>query len=495
MLNRIRKFVLKFTENKKDVPVLAAFASGFYPLVYYFSKNFHQKNSLEHLVFFASIFIISSIVVFLLLYYVFNKVERLKPYKKELLFVLIIATVSVLFSEMLYLKIMKKALVVIIALSMVLAIKFGKEYKKLILLLLIMSVFPFVNSLISLYDSVKPLTWQELPDTINEITIKQKPNIYLIQPDGYVSQEVMEQPPYNHKSDLYDWLDNDGFKLYPNFRSNYNATLLSNASMFSMKHHYYGGNTFPAIEMANSRDVVSGKNPVVSILKNNDYHTFLVVQDEYFQQNNCEQLYDYRNIDLNMISMFSKGYNVQRDVFEDLKSAMRIQVEKPKFFFIEKILPHHVYLDVANNKFEEERDWYLNRLEQVNEWLKNVINYISEKDENALIIVLADHGGFVGIENYQELYSNNNPTHLNSTFSVLAAIKWNGYLKNNFDKELRTNVNLFRILFSVLSEDNTYLDHLEDNSVYNLNYENPFYNSVYKAIDDKGNLLLRSASD
>lgn len=495
MLNNLRNIVLKFTESKKDVPLLAGFVCGFYPLIYYYSKNFNLKNSIEHLIYFTSVFILCSIIVFLFFYYIFNKVERLKQYKKGLLFVLIIITISIFFSEMLYFKLMKKALVIILVLSIILAKKFGKDYKKLIILLLIMSVIPLGNTLINLYDSFKPLTWQELPDNINEITIKHQPNIYLIQPDGYVSKEIMEKPPYKYNSDLYNWLENDGFKLYPKFRSNYPATLLSNASMFSMKHHYYGGNTFPAIEMVNSRDIISGKNSVISIFNNNNYHTFLVAQDEYFQMNNCEQLYDYRNINLSMIPMFSTGDKVKRNVFEDLKSAMEIQVEKPKFFFIEKILPHHVYLDVANNKLDEERDWYLNRLEQVNVWLKKVINYISEKDRNSLIIVLADHGGFVGIEDYPELYANNNLEHLHSTFSTLAAIKWNGYLKNDFDEELKSNVNLFRVLFSVLSENKDYLNHLEEDSSYNLNYENPFYNSVYKAIDDDGNMLLKPSSD
>ena len=93
------------------------------------------------------------------------------------------------------------------------------------------------------------------------------------------------------------------------------------------------------------------------------------------------------------------------------------------------------------------------------------------------------------------MYGNNNPKHINSTFSTLAAIKWNGYLKNDFDEGLKTNVNLFRVLFSVLSENEDYLNHLEDNSSYNLNYENPFYNSVYKVIDNDGNLRLKSESN
>lgn len=62
---------------------------------------------------------------------------------------------------------------------------------------------------------------------------------------------------------------------------------------------------------------------------------------------------------------------------------------------------------------------------------------------------------------------------------------------DNYDAQLKTSINLFRVLFSVLSENKEYLKYLEDDSSYNLNYENPYYNSVYQAIDGKGNLLLK----
>ena len=71
----------------------------------------------------------------------------------------------------------------------------------------------------------------------------------------------------------------------------------------------------------------------------------------------------------------------------------------------------------------------------------------------------------------------------------MAAIKWNGFLKKDFDKDLRSNVNIFRVLFSVLSENETHLNALEDNSSYNLLIKNSFYKSVNKVIDDKGKVV------
>ena len=491
IFNKLRNHFIKFLDSDKDYPVLAGFICGFYPFCYFYSEKFSEKNSLEHLVFFSLFFIGSSILVFLISSFLFNRVKFLKPYKKQMFFVLIIFTVSVGLSEAIYLKLMKKVLVLILIAAVALSFKFSKQNKKLLVLVIVMNILPFGKSLISFYDSLKPMVWLSQPDDIESVVFKKKPNIYLIQPDGYVAKEVMELPPYSYESDLYNWLESKSFKLYPNFRSNYPATLLSNASMFGMKQHYFGDVVFPEIQMINAKDVISGNNPVISIFKRNMYTNVLIAFDEYFQMNNCEQKYDYRNIELNEIPYFSHGSNVRKDVFYDVKEAFKSDIESPRFFFIENLMPHHIITNADYGKLEEERLWYLERIEQANIWLKEVISFIDENDKNCIIIILADHGGMVDIETYKEKYTNDNPNHFNSIFSNLAAIKWNGYLENDFDKELKSNVNLFRILFSVLSENKKYLNHLEDDSSFNLNYENHFYNSVYKAFDDEGKMLLK----
>ena len=61
--------------------------------------------------------------------------------------------------------------------------------------------------------------------------------------------------------------------------------------------------------------------------------------------------------------------------------------------------------------------------------------------------------------------------------------------KTRYDKDLKTNVNLFRVLFSVLSEDPKFLKHLEDNSSYNLRLNILGFKSVKKLINDKGDIL------
>ncbi len=344
------------------------------------------------------------------------------------------------------------------------------------------------------YDYYQKNTWIQPSDSIEEVVFKTKPNIYMIQPDGYVSRETMEDALYNYENSFYDWLSKEDFKIYKDFRSNYPASLNSNASLFSMQHHYFGSTLMPDFEMPYARECISGDNPVIRIFKNNGYHTSFVVEDEYFQQNKCDQLYDYTNISVDEIPYFSKGDNLQQDVLSDLKSAISLSVEKPRFFFVEKCVPHHVHFFAEGDRIKKERLEYLEKIEEVNIWLKQTINLITEKDPHALIIVLADHGGWVGMNDYGEMFSTQKEAHIASIFSNICAIKWNGLPYDEFDEGLTSNVNVFRTLFSVLSENKSYLNNLEKDESYNLNNEG-YFKEVVKLINDDGTFTYQKLKE
>lgn len=297
---------------------------------------------------------------------------------------------------------------------------------------------------------------------------------------------MMESELYNFNNSFYDWLEDNGFKIYPNFRSNYPASLTSNSSMFAMKQHRFGKVLFPSIDMPNARDLIAGNNSAIEILKRNGYSNFFIVQDEYFQQNRPIPGYDYYNVDTDEIPYFSDDNNVRKVVFEDLKAAMdTVSIKGPRFYFVERLLPHHIHFAASK---EEERDTYIEKIKEVNVWLKTTLDYISENDPDAIIIVLADHGGWVGLGSYTEMFSTTDPAQIRSIYSSLAAIKWNGHRKEGMDAELKSNVNLFRVLFSVLSENPDYLKYLEHNSSYNLQNDT-FSKSVREVIDNEGKVI------
>lgn len=488
----MREKLNAFLKSSKDYPLISGLICGLYVFLFYYSNNFSAINSFPHVIYFSGVFIVLPCLVFGLLYFLFGLSDTLVKYRKHLLFVLIIVCTAALLSQAMYLTLKKKMLLGLLVISVLISMKLFRQYKKLLVIIVLMGILPLVKCVVHLYEHTISMSWMDLPDDIRNITFRNSPNIYIIQPDGYVSREVLESEPYNHKSDLYDWFQENEFNVYDGFRSNYPASLASNASMFAMKQHRFEGMINPSFELPNARSVITGNNPVLEVLKNNNYHTSFVVQDEYFQQNRNPLIYNHYNISLSEIPFFSNDNNVKKVVFDDLKTAMQIDVNQPRFYFVEKLLPHHIHY---SDPIEERRENYLNRIDSVNVWLKKSIKHIVESDDKALIVIMADHGGWLGLKNYEDMFSSRDSTNIKSIYSSLLAIRWNGFLKDDMDSSLKSNVNLFRILFASLAEDKTYLKHLEDDSSYNLHKENHFFNSVYKVIDNNGNIVFKKLSN
>lgn len=479
-----------FSQNFKDAvnPLLLGLVCGFYPLVFYCANNFWAVNSWAHFGFFLLFFIGIPVSIFTLEEVAFRNFSKLGRIKPHILFVTIVMTVAVLMSWAMYLDIKKKVLLLLLVICVAASIKLSQHYKKLLVLILLMSILPTITCAIKLTEQFLPQKWNVLNDDLADIKFKHRPNIYMIQPDGYVGKTLMENPLYAFNNPLYSWLSKNGFKLYDDFRSNYPASLTSNASMFAMKQHHFGRALFPSIEMPHAREFLAGDNNAIKILRNNGYSNFFIVQDDYFQQNLPRQQYDYYNIDADKIPLFSDGKNLEADVFFDLKAAMdTVSGENPRFYFVERLLPHHIHFSASKI---EERDMYGEKIKKVNVELKEIIDYISEKDATAIIIILADHGGWVGLGSYDEMFSTRDTDQIKSVFSTMAAVKWNGYLEGGYDKDLKSNVNVFRVLFSVLSGNSKYLNHLEDDSSYILG-KGMFSNSVRQAIDDAGNVITK----
>ncbi|NNM23359.1 MAG: sulfatase-like hydrolase/transferase, partial [Flavobacteriaceae bacterium] len=411
--------------------------------------------------------------------------------RTKVLFVSVIMVTATLMSWAIRLRIQKKMLLGILVLSGLLALKFHEKYRKVAVLIGIMAVLPFLNIFVKIYEQNKSMPWTQLVDDIKEVQFEATPNIYLIQPDGYVNRSMMEGPLYNHQTDLFDWLDARQFKQYDTFRSNYAASIPSNSSMFAMKHHYYGEALFNELEMPMGREVISGQNTVNYVFQNNGYKTYFLAQDEYFQQNLKFGEFDHYNISKEEIPYFSKGDERVAVLKVDLEKVLSDKTEQPKFVFIEKLLPHHIHFVEQEDQVEAERVEYAGKIEEVNVWLKEAIGMIEAKDPQAMIIVLADHGGWVGMTSYPHMFTTEDEANLNSIFASIAAIKWNGHLQEGYDAELWSTVNLFRVLFANLAKNDAYLQQMEDNSSYNLHWESWYRKSVYKALDDKGNVSFK----
>ncbi len=486
-MSTIRDAIINFTKSPKQAPVLAAIAAGLYPLLYYYNVNFTIINSWEQILFFTIYFIIVPILLFSFFLWLVNKISFFKPVSRFLLPILNFGWLAYLL--VIITQGFKWKLVTAVVFAAILAaILLAKYFKKIIVIQLLMAVVVGGMLLNYLFFQIeKPETWMQQPDSIEAAVFKTKPNIYLIQPDGYVNFSEIDSGFYQFdNTNFKNYLLENNFKLYNDFRSNYYSTLSSNSSMFAMKHHYYNHPKNNIREVYNARNILIGKNPVINILKQNGYKTNLLIGKSYLLINRGEMAYDYCNISKDSLSYFARGFQMSADIFSDLKVLQKEENSKPSFYFLEELSPGHI-----TNKSNpgpiasQERDHYIEKLETTNVWLKEVIDYISSYDPKAIIIMAADHGGFVGLNSTQE--AKEKQTHediVKSIFSAQLAIKWPDNHHEMYDTSLKSSVNVFRVLFAYLAESPNYLKQLQaDKSFIPITKGAPF--GIYEYINDQ----------
>ncbi|AWI27019.1 hypothetical protein [Flavobacterium pallidum] len=464
------KSIKEFVNSDKDYPVLTGFLAGFYPLLFFYDANYESINSIQHLAFFAGLFLILPSLSVYAAYKLVSRFSKTKPYKRHLLFILVIEIAAAFLSQVQYLTLKKKILLALLIVLVLLSKKLHDHYKKVLVFMMLLCIFPAVNVVNTFLSKqfVDTKAWMRQPDHVKNVKFVQKPNVYFIEPDGYTGSDAMADVPYKYHDTMYDYLKLQSFTVYEKTISNYPASLASNASMLGMKHHYLGKILSSPFEMQDARNIISADNPVVEIFRKNDYKTFFIVEDEYFQKNFSRGQYDYYNIQNSEIPFFSDDNSVKKDVYRDLEKCIAAERNsaQPKFYFVEKLLPHHIAFDgsgVAN-----ERKSYLDDIETCNKWLKKTISMIGKNDPNAIILIVGDHGGWVGIENNRQMFSTKDPKLLRSIFSNLIAIKWHDKAHVKYDAKLRSNVNIFRVLFACLGQDATLLQNLQPDEAYHI---------------------------
>ncbi|TBN05620.1 hypothetical protein EYD45_04925 [Hyunsoonleella flava] len=487
---KLRSRILAFLESKKEYPIIAAIATGLYPFLYYYNSNFTLVNSWEQFGFFILCYVFIPICVFYLLYIFFERIDKNKRYLKYLIPIFNLITFSAFVVISTY-GFKTKALVLAITVAILIGIVFSRHIKKIIVFQYLLAFFVLLKLVPDIYKVTNYSSkWMAQPDDIENVVFKKKPNIYVIQPDGYANFSKLKDVPYNYdNSNFESFLKDNDFKFYSDFRSNYISTLSSNSSMFAMKHHYYN-NSPSGKELYGTRKVIAGDNPVISILKKNGYKSFLLLERSYLLVNRPHLYYDYCNIDLSEVSYLARGFEINKSLVGTMDTLVSNNTETDNFYFLRIMRPSHVSVNKSESRgIKGEREFYLSELEKANQTLKEIINIINNKDENSLIVIMADHGGYIGL-NYsmESRIKQTNETTINSIYTSALAIKWPNKVPD-FDDKFKTPVNLFRILFSYLSDDTKYLRHLEGDKSYAIINKNAPV-GVYEYINENGEVVF-----
>lgn len=484
-------FFSVFLNNNKAYPAIAAIAAGLYPLLFYYTNNYKMINSWGHLGYFISIFLLAPLAIFFVAHFI-SKVAFFKKGKDFVLPFLNFFFFAFYLNIALYAGFSWLRTLVVFTIAVVLTLLLRKYFKKIIvfqLILAVIGVFTLTPVVIQQLNYSKE--WMKQPDAIESAVFKKKPNIYFIQPDGYVNFSELGKGNYDiENSEFESFLSDNNFKNYPNFRSNYAATLPTNSAVFMMKHHYYNnGSDFT--ETIDARNVIISDNSVLRILKNNGYRTFFITEQPYFLTNKPKLGYDFCNFSLKEINFLTQGIGDPRDVIAPLNSYLEEYPQGPNFFFVEIFNPGHITNTIDDSKgVEGERQHYIEGIKESNKKLTQITESILTKDPEALIIIMADHGGFVGMTNTAESYSKNtDPDFVNSIFSTILSIHWPNGEAPEFDEKFKSSVNLFRILVSYLSENPSYLANLQpDKSYILISVDAP--SGVYEYLDNEGNVVF-----
>jgi len=495
-LSSLKDKIIDFINDRNEYCHLVVFVAGLYPFFQYYSNNISEATSWQQLLFIAGLcFVLPQILLLL-----WNYCKNFKIFTRIRTNGISILN-AVVFSGLigfLVLNLNRKMLLATFIVAAVIGFILVKHLKKIIIIQVILAVTSIVSLVPKLLFELQHdnATWATISDEELNTTLLKTPNIFVIQPDGYVNFSDMDQPPYSfNNSDFEAWLGTSGFTNYRNFRSNYYSTYTSNSSMFAMQHHYYTNTNRATLKTHDANEAIVGKyNNVLNILKKNNYKSHLITDNSYFLIDREVSHYDYCNIKANQLSFYKSGVLKDMDMLSDFKSVLDTLSDSKNFFFIEKTVPGHIrHRENISEGKTIERLKYLDEVKLANQWIKSLVVQISEFDEQALIIIVADHGGYVGLDYTLEAV-NRKLNHLEtiSAFSSMLSIKWpKDYIPDGLT--FKSNVNLFRNVFYTLSKNDKLLSNSKDNSSFLPLMENGKAN-YYQYIDDKGNFVFNKVS-
>lgn len=473
--------------------VLYSAAAGLYPLLFYFGNNYSLVNSLRHLSFFVFLFLVLPFVIFILVQ-LMSTVTLFTKYKKYV-FAFVNSIIFLMLLQLCvwaHITIFKSLLIIVLA--VLISWSLQKQYLKVVLFQLLLALVAFFWAIEPVIKQLKYNDdWTRLPDDITSVTFVKKPNIYYIQPDGYVNFSEINGDLYKINNNSFkEFLTDRNFSNYSKFRTNYTSTLFSNSSIFSMRHHFYKMNISDVEEPVDAREIIVTKNPVLTAFKNNGYESFILTERPYFFVNKPKLGYDHSNINQDDLSFITTGLTNRADVVTALDRYLQNESPTNKFFFIQIFDPAHITSTMADSQgVEGERLLYKKGIEKSNRKLKQLITLILARDENPMIILMADHGGYVGFEYTRQTQTKiTNEDLIYSMYSSILSIRWPEKVTPTIGAEIKSPVNLFRFLFSYLSNNESYIENLEEDASY-VRLTEGEEKGVFQYIDGNGVVKIR----
>ena len=486
--------------------------AGFYPAVFFLSNNWHVFSFLQAIILLFGtslislfILIVASFLLDLMIKVILRSIfgwTKLSE-NRSLLFDPILAFLAILLCVYL----LRNTLASIQHLKIIFYCFIGlvtiyftwKSYKSgpnlLLFFLAVLSGLAALGFLSNVYmRSRLPVEhWAEINKPLyDQIKFKKRNNVYLIVSEAYSSKRALKEVYNIDNHEFYEKLKEMGFGINHHHFSNYNHTLASLPSLFSMEHHY-GLINIGNFDSVGGRRLLEADiyNPVIDIFRSNHY------QIQYLH-NVSPLIPNGANVDY-CIPASSPTYGLEtfltdqditeptifeRDKTENLlaiknRIAFSSHREESFFSFLYLSFPGHSpsrlkarSKAVINKKLEKFRDIYHQKIDAANEKLIDLITHIITNDPESIIVLIGDHGSWgYRLKEDGEGKQISNQLFILDRFGVLAGIRGPEALSLLVENEtIKSHVNIFPYLFLYLSQDEKILQTISPDDGYEAAY-------------------------
>lgn len=347
-------------------------------------------------------------------------------------------------------------------------------------------------------DTQKEQKTQMLDSDLQQIVLKEKPNIYLFVYDGIPNERVFNYQglPFERLNSILKKYD---FKLYADTYSLGSVSLSSMGKMLDFSNKLY----------ADGRDTYSGNSRANHILRNNGYQSRFLLGNYYtgytaFENSDLyEELYPPRSAttaqsDFYLVLMRgifqgdmrfdTRGLVEVDELDEQGYKLMIIKEDKTSTF----VVNHYYCPGHSQNSGQclpNETELWLEKLEIALDQMERDFAAIVEYDPNSIVIAIGDHGpSLTGDCNNLDAWKKEEITEelIWDRIGTMLAIRWpNTEKAAKYDDHIVINQDVFPVIISYLSDDPKYLSYCPEKIFWGLS--NAFRSQIGF---DKGKIIL-----
>lgn len=482
--------------SKTDIKYISLLAPLFYlyGTIFLWTKN-AQMFRLEQFVYSFMVILTVAIVLYFLVYVLLNGIyKKIQNNKKLRIGIsLFLAILTGLIGNFCFFKVIFFPYHHAVMYGTMIGIFFIIYYnmvKKIIFFLVVLFILTFGFNGYNLYPLYKMQQnfYSKSSGSDNEylVKFKNKPNIYLFWLESFHGTRTLKNFYHTDVTSLINYLNEQNFSVCENMYSSSPDTLRSMVDLYSLGHiptyMYIAGNVDVGMPI---RKLISGENgnTFLKVLKYNNYTTNIIIDDvyyfsqkgtyldycQYLERDNLKQLLlpSYFFTKLNK-KINRKKINRNLTLKEQIEAQLhKMKKENKPYFLAWKGGVFHTD-PFGSYSYRNIEEWiksnrYQKAIEQNQREIVEIINMIIENDNNALIVMLGDHGAWAYRGLRLNELSKNKVTitdFIDDKYNVFGAVrlpeKYKKFSFENSDTYINHS-NIFVHIFSLLAEDPNYL--------------------------------------